>query len=95
MKETLKSYSDECAILRNKIEQNGKEWNPALWQPLGIKSVEITEDENIVIMSEKLKKTNSFLDYQAPNDRYVVRGIMPSPENKTLTFLPRKNTSNK
>ncbi|MGM9881295.1 MAG: hypothetical protein ACI31S_00405 [Bacilli bacterium] len=29
-------------------------------------------------------KINSFLDYQASEDRYEVRGIMPSSKNKTL-----------
>lgn len=51
-----------------------KKFNPDLWKPLGIKPVEVRE----VIQPGKL---NSFLDYQAPEDRYEVRGIMPkAPE---------------
>lgn len=52
-----------------------KKFNPALWKPIGIKPVEKKE----VI---QLGKLNSFLDYQAPDDRYEVRGIMPeAPEH--------------
>lgn len=51
-----------------------KKWNPDLWKPLGIKPVEVRE------YSEP-GKLESFLDYQAPEDRYEVRGIMPkAPE---------------
>lgn len=48
----------------------GKKWNPSLWKPLGIKSVEV---KDYIKPSEK----KSFLDYQAPTDRYEVRGVMP------------------
>lgn len=51
-----------------------KKFNPALWKPLGIKPVEVKE----AIQPGEL---HSFLDYQAPDDRYEVRGIMPkAPE---------------
>jgi len=52
------------------INLNEKKWNPELWKPLGIKPVEVKE-------ISKPGKLNSFLDYQAPEDRYEVRGIMP------------------
>lgn len=58
-----------------------KKFNPDLWTPLGIKPVEVKE----VIQPGKL---NSFLDYQAPDDRYEVRGIMPkAPESPKKDFL--------
>ena len=56
------------------INLSEKKWNPELWKPLGIKTVEVKE----IIQPGK---QNSFLDYQAPDDRYEVRGIMPkAPE---------------
>ena len=54
-----------------------KRFDPSLWKPFGIKTVKVN---NISLRS----KINSFLDYQAPEDRYEVRGIMPSSKNKTL-----------
>ena len=54
------------------INLKEKKWNPNLWKPLGIKNVEVKE-------SIQPRKLNSFLDYQAPEERYVVRGIMPEP----------------
>ena len=51
-----------------------KQWNPDLWKPLGIKPVDVPKSHE--------RKTNSFLDYQVPDDRYEVRGIMPkAPKN--------------
>ena len=51
-----------------------KKWNPDLWKPIGIKPVEVKE----IIQPGKQQ---SFLDYQAPEDRYEVRGVMPkAPE---------------
>lgn len=56
-----------------------KKWNPDLWEPIGFKPVEIKDD--VETMFESSQKVNSFLDYQAPEDRYEVRGIMPkAPE---------------
>ena len=52
-----------------------KKWNPDLWKPIGFKTVEIKDDDEA--MFERSQKINSFLDYQAPEDRYEVRGIMP------------------
>lgn len=54
-----------------------KKWNPGLWKPLGVRPVNVPE-------YIKPGKLNSFLDYQAPNDRYEVRGIMPSSKNETI-----------
>ena len=49
-----------------------------LWKPIGLKPVEVKE----VIQPGK---QNSFLDYQAPEDRYEVRGIMPkAPEHPKM-----------
>lgn len=52
------------------MSEHEKKWNPNLWKPIGIKPAEVSEH------SEPGKK-ESFLDYQAPDDRYEVRGIMP------------------
>ena len=71
---------------------DGKVWNPDLWKPIGFKEVEIDDAK---IMAENLEKTNSFLDYQAPEDRYEVRGVMPSSKNKTLGLTPPKKEENK
>lgn len=54
-----------------------KRFDPSLWKPLGIKTVKVVD-------SPVVGKINSFLDYQAPEDRYEVRGILPSSKNKTL-----------
>lgn len=47
-----------------------KKWHPHLWKPIGIKPVEVREDI-------RPGKQQSFLDYQALEDRYEVRGVMP------------------
>lgn len=52
-----------------------KVWNSELWKPLGIKKVKISD----VITS---RKHIGFIEYQAPNDRYEVRGVMPSAKNR-------------
>ena len=54
------------------INLKEKQWNPDLWKPLGIKPVDLSK-----IKPEPIGKLNSFLDYQAPEDRYEVRGVMP------------------
>ena len=96
MTEELKEHLCEYCFYRIKEEKhqarlvdlgNGKVWNPDLWKPIGFKPVEIDQAK---IMAENLRKTNSFLDYQAPEDRYEVRGIMPSSKNKTLELTPPK-----
>lgn len=101
MSDELKAHLCEYCFYQIKQENHKKRlvdlgdrkvWDPDLWKPIGIKEVEINDDK---IMAENLKKTNSFLDYQAPEDRYEVRGIMPSSKNKTLTYTPPKNTENK
>ena len=66
---------------------NGKKWNPDLWKPIGYKPVDVKP-----IFSQK---HTGFVEYQAPEDRYEVRGIMPSSKNKTLELTPPKNTGNK
>ena len=53
------------------IVKQEKQFNPDLWKPVGFKPVEITD------YSEPGKSTGGFLPYQAPDDRYEVRGIMP------------------
>lgn len=54
------------------INLSEKKWNPDLWKPIGIKPADLSKIE-----PEPIGKKNSFLDYQAPEDRYEVRGIMP------------------
>lgn len=66
---------------------NGKKWNPDLWKPIGCKPVDVKP-----IFSQK---HTGFVEYQVPEDRYEVRGIMPSSKNKTLELTPQKNTGNK
>lgn len=60
------------------VNSKEKIWNPDLWKPLGIKPVEV----NSYVKSGN--STGGFLPYQNPDDRYEVRGIMPSSKNKTL-----------
>ena len=74
-------------IIGNSQEQNGKTWNPDLWKPIGYKPVDVKP-----IFSQK---HTGFVEYQAPEDRYEVRGIMPSSKNKTLELTPPKNKENK
>ena len=74
-------------IIGNSRQQNGKTWNPDLWKPIGYKPVDVEP-----IFSQK---HTGFVEYQAPEDRYEVRGIMPSSKNKTLELTPPKNTGNK
>ena len=51
-----------------------KQFNPALWKPVGVKEVPIPS----FVISEG---HNGFVEYQHPADRYEVRGIMPkAPE---------------
>jgi len=52
-----------------------KVWNPELWKPLGINEVKISE----VTTS---RKHMGFVEYQAPDDRYEVRGVMTSAKNR-------------
>lgn len=61
---------------------NGKKWNPDLWKPIGYKPVDVEP-----IFSQK---HTGFVEYQAPEDRYEVRGVMPSSKNKTLELIPPK-----
>lgn len=68
---------------------NGRKWDPELWKPIGFKLVKI--DDYI----KPGQSTGGFIPYQAPEDRYVVRGIMPAPESKKLILTPPKNYKNK
>lgn len=62
-----------------------KVWNPDLWKPIKIKPVEEKD-----YPGKYNGQLHSFLDYQASNDRYEVRGIMPkAPE------YPNESTGNK
>ena len=64
--------------MSNTNEKKEKQFNPDLWKPLGIKDVELPSGP---IISEG---HHGFVEYQRPDDRYEVRGIMPkapkSPE---------------
>lgn len=53
-----------------------KEFNPSLWISLGIKQVQLNDD--FIAIYESFRKINSFLDYQASEDTYEVRRVMPS-----------------
>ncbi len=78
-----------------------KQWNASLWHPLCIKPVKV---DDVVVPS---KSTGGFVPYQAPNDRYEVRGIMPPANPTQLTseeetyqetgpkLVKRKNNSKK
>lgn len=70
----------EIDFIKKLVIVNSKEkiWNSDLWKPLGIKPVEV----NNYVKSGN--STGGFLPYQNPDDRYEVRGIMPSSKNKTL-----------
>lgn len=60
-----------------------KAWNPGLWEPLGIKPVESKE------YVKSSNSTGGFLPFQNPDERYEVRGIMPSSKNKTLELTKK------
>ena len=63
-----------------------KVWNQDLWKPLGIKEVDAKD-----YPCRNNGKLNSFLDYQAPNDRYEVRGLMPkAPQQQEYKQLLKK-----
>ena len=92
----LVHHSSEEAIedVHNKYdkiieEQKKQMWNPYLWKSLGINPVEVVD------YIRPGQSTDGFIPYQAQEDRYEVRGIMPSSKNKTLELTPPKNTSNK
>lgn len=68
----------------NTTQPKGKTWNSDLWKPLGIKPVEIQD------YVKSNNSTGGFLPYQNPNERYEVRGIMPSSKNKTLELKRKK-----
>lgn len=53
------------------IIKQEKQFNPDLWTPVGVKPVEIRD------YIKPGESTGGFLPYQAPDDRYEVRGIMP------------------
>lgn len=57
--------------MSNNNEKKEKQFNPDLWEPLGIKPVELPPEP---IISEG---HYGFVEYQNPEDRYEVRGIMP------------------
>ncbi len=52
------------------IAKQEKQFNPALWKPVGFKEV----DASGPVISEG---HHGFVEYQAPDDRYEVRGVMP------------------
>ena len=66
-------------------EQKKQMWNPDLWNPLGIKSVQVQD------YIKQGECTGGLIPYQAPNDRYEVRGIMPSSKSPTLKLALSKN----
>lgn len=70
--------------IEQKFSTKEKMWNPDLWKPLGIKPVDSNE---CVKLSNG---TGGFLPFQKPDERYEVRGIMPSSKNKTLELKKGK-----
>ncbi len=60
-----------------------KVWNPELWKPLGIKPIEDYKYANLG------ESTGGFLPFQNIDERYEVRGIMPSSKNKTLELTKK------
>lgn len=73
-----KIYNTYNEIISSYKFRHDKIWNPDLWKPLGIKPIEIKD------IIEPAKSTGGFLPYQDPNDRYEVRGIMPSSKNSDI-----------
>lgn len=63
-------------VLPDVVVKKEKEFNPSLWNPLGVKGVPIPKYSTST-------GHNGFVEYQAPEDRYEVRGIMPkAPKNE-------------
>lgn len=88
--EYLSSFDFSEIILRITGElPKQKPFNAYLWKPIGFKPVEI---DDYIIAGQS---TGGFIPYQAPDDRYEVRGIMPSSKNKTLILTPPRNKENK
>jgi len=80
MSNDLKEYLCEFCFDRIKQTQiaspqqkTDKIFNPELWKPIGIKPVNAKDPIST--------KHRGFVEYQAPNDRYEVRGVMPSAKN--------------
>ena len=67
----VKSNGEETSSNWNKKE---KHFDPSLWKPIGYKPVDVKP-----VLSSK---HTGFVEYQPPEDRYEVRGIMPSSKNR-------------
>ena len=75
---SLETQRDTANVNTALVTKQEKQFNPALWKPVGFKPVEIND------YSKPGESTGGFLPYQAPGDRYEVRGIMPkAPEYPT------------
>ena len=82
-----KSNSEEPSYNSNKKE---KQFDPSLWKPIGYKPVDVKP-----VYSQK---HTGFVEYQAPEDRYEVRGVMPPAKNwyqQDLDEIAKKLTLNK
>lgn len=82
-----KSNSEESSSNCNKEE---KQFDPSLWKPIGYKPVDVKPVYS--------KKHTGFVEYQAPEDRYEVRGVMPPAKNwyqQDLDEITKKLTLNK
>ena len=53
------------------MNKKEKQFNPALWNPVGVKKVSIPQTPRISDGHQ------GFVEYQRPDERYEVRGIMP------------------
>lgn len=58
-----------------------KVWNQDLWKPIGVEPVEVKD-----YPGAHNGQLHSFLDYQAPDDRYEVRGIMPKAPKSPIKY---------
>ena len=88
--ELEKNLFGEQASLNQNGTKKEKPFDPNLWKPIGYKPVDVKP-----VYSQK---HTGFVEYQAPEDRYEVRGVMPPAKNwyqQDLDEITRKLTKNK
>lgn len=84
MVSSKKSNGEESSLKQTGIKKE-KQFNPSLWKPIGFKPVDVKP-----VYSQK---HTGFVEYQAPEDRYEVRGVMPPAKNwyqQDLDAMTRK-----
>ena len=63
-------------VVKDSVVKKEKQFDIALWKPVGFKEVPVPPPSISTVH-------NGFVEYQAPEDRYEVRGIMPkAPRNE-------------